>query len=60
MDENAEVIGVATKGLEGQNLHFAIAVEKVSTALLQPPSEQVTQTPAADEGLLRQWKSLSW
>ena len=56
MDENAEVIGVATKGLGGQNLNFAIAVEKVSTALLQPPSElssglpltTATPTPAID------------
>jgi S1-C subfamily serine protease len=56
MDENAEVIGVATKGLEGQNLNFAIAVEKVSTPLLQPPGElssglplpTATPTPAID------------
>jgi tetratricopeptide (TPR) repeat protein len=57
MDEDARVIGVATLNIaEGQNLNFAIAVEKVSTALMQPPSEQLsgtvlpiaTPTPAID------------
>ena len=40
MDENGQVIGVATfLNVEDQNRNFAIAVEKVSPALLQPPSE---------------------
>ena len=40
MDENGQVIGVATfLNVEDQNRNFAIAVEKVSAALLQPPSE---------------------
>src|ERR1700735_298393 len=38
MDEDGHVIGVATlQSTEGQNLNFAIAVEKVSAALVQPP-----------------------
>src|SRR6516225_9395050 len=55
MDENGQVIGVATLQIvEGQNLNFAIAVEEVSAALQQPPSQQVigsglpTPTPAID------------
>jgi tetratricopeptide (TPR) repeat protein len=49
MDENGEVIGVATVQIvDGQNLNFAIAVEKVSAALMQPSNEQVTPTPAVD------------
>jgi serine protease Do len=57
MDEDGQVIGVATLQIvEGQNLNFAVAVEKVSTALLQPPSEKLsgpplptaTPTPAID------------
>ena len=37
MDEDGQVIGVATLQIvEGQNLNFAIAVEKVSAALPQP------------------------
>jgi S1-C subfamily serine protease len=57
MDEMGEVIGVATLGnTQGQNSNFAIAVEKVSAALMQPPNEQfsgpalptVTSTPAID------------
>jgi S1-C subfamily serine protease len=57
MDEMGEVIGVATLGnTQGQNSNFAIAVEKVSAALMQPPNEQssgpalptMTPTPAID------------
>ena len=57
MDENGEVIGVATlENTQGQNWNFAIAVEKISAALLQPSNEQfsgpalptVTPTPAID------------
>ena len=55
MDEDGQVIGVATLLIvEGQNLNFAIAVEEVSAALQQPPSQQVigsglpTPTPAID------------
>jgi tetratricopeptide (TPR) repeat protein len=41
MDEMGEVIGVATlENTQGQNSNFAIAVEKVSAALMQPPNEQ--------------------
>ena len=41
MDEKGEVIGVATfENTRGQNGNFAIAVEKVSAALLQPSNEQ--------------------
>jgi S1-C subfamily serine protease len=41
LDENGQVIGVARLvSTEGQNLNFAIAVEEVSAALLQPPSER--------------------
>ena len=55
MDENGEVIGVATlQSVDGQNLNFAIAVEKVSAALAKPESEQIAParpkeppTPAA-------------
>jgi hypothetical protein len=37
MDENGEVIGVATlENTQGQNWNFAIAVEKISAALLEP------------------------
>jgi tetratricopeptide (TPR) repeat protein len=40
MDEDGQVIGVATLlSAEGQNLNFAIAVEAVSAALVQPQSE---------------------
>jgi len=57
MDEKGEVIGVATlENTQGQNWNFAIAVEKVSAALMQPPNEHfsgptlptVTPTPAID------------
>src|SRR5271157_5169359 len=41
LDEKGEVIGVATfENTRGQNWNFAIAVEKVSAALLQPSNEQ--------------------
>lgn len=41
MDEKGEVIGVATfENTRGQNWNFAIAVEKVSAALLQPSNEE--------------------
>jgi tetratricopeptide (TPR) repeat protein len=57
MDEMAEVIGVATlENRQGQKSNFAIAVEKVSAALMQPPNEEfsgpalptVMPTPAVD------------
>ncbi len=57
LDDDRQVIGVATPvSAEGQNLNFAIPVEKVSAALMQSPSEQVagsalptpTPTPAID------------
>jgi tetratricopeptide (TPR) repeat protein len=58
MDEKGKVIGVATlQRVEGQNLNFAIPVEKVSVALTQQlPREQssspalatATPTPAID------------
>jgi serine protease Do len=56
MDEDGQVIGVATLQIvEGQNLNFAVAVEKVSAALVQPPSEPFSSpalpavpTPAID------------
>jgi S1-C subfamily serine protease len=53
IDEDGQVIAVATLQIvEGQNLNFAIAVEKVSAALLQPPSEQPSgptmSTPVLD------------
>lgn len=57
MDEMGDVIGVATlENTQGQNSNFAIAVEKVSAALMQSPNEQfsgpalptVTPTPAID------------
>ena len=42
MDETGQVIGVATLlSMEGQNLNFAIAVEKVSAALAKPPSGRI-------------------
>ena len=57
MDEDGQVIGVATLvSAEGQNLNFAIAVEKVSAALIQPlpeqPSSQALPTTTAkpDQG----------
>jgi hypothetical protein len=42
MDETGQVIGVATLvSAEGQNLNFAIPVEKVPAGLVQLPSEQL-------------------
>ena len=47
MDENDQVIGVATLlSIEGQNLNFAIAVEKLSAALVQLPGEQFSRPVA--------------
>jgi tetratricopeptide (TPR) repeat protein len=55
--KKGEVIGVATlENTQGQNWNFAIAVEIVSAALMQPPNEHfsgptlptVTPTPAID------------
>jgi tetratricopeptide (TPR) repeat protein len=57
MDEKGELIGVARlENTQGQNWNFAIAVEKVSAALMQPSNGQfsgpalpkVTPTPAID------------
>jgi S1-C subfamily serine protease len=58
MDEDGQVIGVATLQIvEGQNLNFAIAVEKVSADLVQLPNPKppvtsrlpaATPTPATD------------
>jgi tetratricopeptide (TPR) repeat protein len=55
MDEKGEVIRGATfENTPGQNSNFAIAVEKVSAALMQPPNEQFsgpalpTVTPTID------------
>jgi hypothetical protein len=46
MDETGQVLGIATLvSAEGQNLNFAIAVEKVSAALMQLPRE-LSSTPA--------------
>jgi tetratricopeptide (TPR) repeat protein len=45
MDEDGQVIGVATlQNAEGQNLNFAIPVEKISAALAKPPSERVASS----------------
>ena len=42
MDETGQIIGVATLVIaEGQNLNFAIPVEKVPAGLVQLPSEQL-------------------
>jgi S1-C subfamily serine protease len=49
MDEKGGALGIATlQSLEGQNLNFAIAVEKVSAALLQPPSVPTAAINAND------------
>ena len=54
MDETGQVFGIATLGrAEGQNLNFAIPVERVLSApLMESPSEQVAcaalPTPAID------------
>ena len=52
MDETGHVIGIAMiVSVEGQNLNFAIPVEKVPAALLEPPGSAppiATLTPATD------------
>jgi tetratricopeptide (TPR) repeat protein len=52
MDEAGHVIGIAMLvSVEGQNLNFAIPVEKVPAALLEPPGSAppiATLTPATD------------
>jgi S1-C subfamily serine protease len=45
MDENGQVIGVATLQLNGQNLNFAIAVEQVSEALGLLLTQKIPPTP---------------
>jgi serine protease Do len=49
MDEMGEVIGVATlENTQGQNSNFAIAVAKVSAALMQSPKRTVFRPGTAD------------
>jgi Trypsin-like peptidase domain len=55
LDEGGNVIGVATLNIEGQNLNFAIAVEKVSAVLSAqgialPKAEAPSKIPSSQGG----------